>query len=72
MEYRCRMIPMSSLIISGGGIAMPLCMNCGTKDCSNPIEKMKMSIFGVTKEVRMYNRGSDPKMVIECEGYTNT
>ena len=71
MEYRCRMISASSLTISGGGIVMPLCMTCGTKDCSNPIEKMRVSIFGVTKEIRMYNRGADPKMVIECEGYTN-
>lgn len=71
MEYRCRMISMSSLSVTGVGFAMPLCMTCGTKDCSNPIEKMRVSIVGVTKEVRMYNRGSEPKMVVECEGYTN-
>lgn len=71
MEYICKMISMSSINIGPNGFVMPLCESCGTRDCTNPIEKMKISILGVTKKIRMYNRGIEPKMVVECEGYTN-
>ena len=51
------------------GFVMPLCESCKSQDCSNPVEKIKMSILGVTKEVKVYNAGRNPKFVVECEGY---
>ena len=69
MEYRCKMISMASLNISPVGFTMPLCDTCRTRDCTNPIESMNFSVIGIVRKVRLYNRGSEPKMVVECEGY---
>ena len=57
------------MIVSAKGFVPPLCENCTTQDCSNPIEKIKVSVLGVIKELKIYNRGSDPKIVVQCEGY---
>ena len=50
MEYKCQTVSVSQLSITFGGFFMPLCKTCGTKDCTNPIEKMEISILGVTKK----------------------
>ena len=36
---------------------------------TNLIEKTKVSILGVTKEVKAYSRGRDYGFVVQCEGY---
>ena len=69
MEYKCQTISMSRMIVGSKGFFNPLCESCTTEDCSNPIEKMKISIIGVIKEVKVYNRGKDPRFVVQCEGY---
>ena len=38
-------------------------------DCSNPIEKTKLSILGVEKEVKVFNGGTSPRFVVQCEGH---
>jgi hypothetical protein len=71
MEYRCETISMSRLNINSRGVISPLCDTCKTKDCSNPIEKKRVSMFGAIKEIRVFNRGMDYVIVIGCEGYLN-
>ena len=69
MEYKCQTVNMSRLIIGPQGYVKPLCDSCKSRDCSNPVEKMKISILGVSKEVRIFNQGVDPSFVVQCEGY---
>lgn len=69
MEYQCKMIDVSRLNIGPQGFVLPLCNSCKTKDCTNPIESMNISVVGVVRKIRLYNRGSEPKIVVECEGY---
>lgn len=69
MEYQCKMISATRLNVSPVGFVLPLCDSCKTKDCTNPIESMKFSILGVVKKVRLYNRGIEPRMVVDCEGF---
>ena len=69
MEYKCQIISMSRLVLSHNGFVMPLCESCEVKDCTNPIEKTKVSILGITKKIKMFNKGFESKIVIKCEGY---
>jgi hypothetical protein len=69
MEYKCRTVDASRLNVTTQGFFMPLCDSCTTRDCSNPVELMKISILGIKKEVRTYSRGSEIRFVVECEGY---
>jgi hypothetical protein len=71
MEYPCKTIPLTQLTLNRVGVAEPLCNTCKTRDCTNPIQTKKVSIFGVNKEMRLLTRGSEPTVVIDCpEGYT--
>ncbi len=69
MEYKCQTINMSRMLVGPKGFVCPLCEDCITEDCGNPIEKIKVSVLGVTKEIKTYNRGMEPRFVIQCEGY---
>ena len=69
MEYKCQTINMSRMVIGSQGFVRPLCDSCSSKDCSNPIEKMKVRILGVIKKVKVLNRGINPSFVVQCEGY---
>ncbi len=71
MEYKCKIISINQLIASTQGFVMPLCQSCKTRDCSNPIEKKKISIVGIKKEMRAYCRGNNVSFVVNCEGYVN-
>jgi hypothetical protein len=69
MEYRCQTINMSRMIVSSKGFLSPICERCNSQDCSNPIEKTEISILGVTKKVKVYSRGTSPRLVVQCEGF---
>lgn len=69
MEYQCKMVSAAKLNVSPVGFILPICDSCTTRDCTNPIESMSFSILGITRKVRLYNRGSEPRMVVDCEGY---
>lgn len=69
MEYKCQTVSMSRMIVSSKGFFTTICDTCTAQDCTNPIEKTKVSILGVTKEVRVYSRGTEPRYVVQCEGY---
>jgi len=51
------------------GVIEPLCNSCISKDCTNPIQKQKISIMGIKKEHRILIRGYEYVAVIQCEGY---
>lgn len=70
MEYKCKTVDMSQLTVTPKGFITPLCETCKVKDCTNPIEKLKVSVLGVTKKIKVYNRGLEPRFVVQCEGYT--
>ena len=69
MEYRCKTISIEKLPMTSKGMIVPLCVDCKTFDCSNPIEKKKINIMGITKELRTYVKGDDIRFVIGCEGF---
>ena len=69
MEYKCQTVKLDRMIVTPQGFINPLCESCKTLDCSNPIEKRKVSIIGVTKVVKIYSRGQDARFVVQCEGY---
>ncbi len=69
MEYQCRLINVSQLVATPTGFVTSLCDKCKIKDCDNPIEKVKISILGITKEMKVFNIGTDSRIVVQCEGY---
>ena len=70
MEYECRFAALTNMLISPLGSIDPLCTTCICSDCTNPIRKVKMSEFGISKEQRLYIMASmDYMAVIECNGY---
>lgn len=69
MKYRCTTIPLFQLISGPAGFLYSLCDTCKTVDCENPIEKKKVSVVGVKKQVKIYMRGNSANFVVECQGY---
>ena len=49
---------------------MPMCQECETADCENPIETRQVSIVGVKKDIRVFVRGHQISFVVQCNGYT--
>ena len=70
MKYKCKLVSIKQLLISSQGFVTSLCDKCGTRDCSNPIEKRKVSILGVTRETKVFVGGHDEQFVIECMGFS--
>lgn len=70
MEYKCSTVPVSKLIATPMGFVMPMCQECKTVDCENPIESRKFSIVGVKKNIRAFVRGTQISFVVKCNGYT--
>jgi len=69
VEYQCKMTSAAKLNVTPVGFVYPLCDTCRARDCTNPIENMSTSILGVVRKMRLYNRGTEPRIVIDCEGY---
>jgi hypothetical protein len=69
MQYKCKTIPLAKLIVTAGGIVSPLCNDCKSKDCDNPIEKISVSVLGIEQKLRVWNSRSSTSMVVQCEGY---
>ncbi len=70
MEYKCQIVSASKMMATPLGFAMPLCDNCKTLDCTNPIEKKKVSVVGVVKEMKIFSRGENEYFVMSCTGYS--
>lgn len=71
MEYKCETINIDKLPISPVGVVPSLCEHCKTIDCTNPIERRNISIIGVSREIKLYMRGSSPYFVVKCSGFTS-
>lgn len=72
MEYKCRTIPLTSLIVTHDGFINPLCEKCKTLDCTNPIEKHKVAVVGIVKELKLYTKGLGKQyyFVVDCQGFS--
>jgi hypothetical protein len=70
MEYKCSVVSMNKLIAAPTGFVMPICQDCKTVDCDNPIETRRISVVGINKDVRVFVRGTQVLFVVKCNGYT--
>lgn len=69
MRYPCKAFSLRT-IITLDGVAKSLCTECKAHDCTNIVERRKISILGSEIEFRLLNKGDDFYIVYECEGYT--
>ncbi len=69
MEYECELLPVDRAVVTPGGFLEPLCNNCLSPDCSNPIEEISVSIAGQVKKHRLYVVQSIVRQVVGCKGY---
>jgi len=69
MDYLCELINVNKYIHTKKGIALSICDVCQSKDCTNPIEYIDYSIYGVNTRCRVFNRGSTPYFVTSCAGF---
>jgi hypothetical protein len=70
MKWNCKTISLNTLAVTPNGpIKETKCDTCKTSDCSYRIEKVNVSIVGVTKKMRCLIVGNYPSMVIDCDGY---
>ena len=69
MEYSVRLKSLDHVPLDLDGSVRPLCDSCMSADCTNPIARTKVSIFGREETFRLYKYGSSYKMVIDCDGY---
>ncbi len=70
MEYKCTTVPINKLISTPSGFVMPMCQECKTIDCDNPIESKNISVLGVNKNIKVFVRGTQISFVVNCNGYT--
>jgi hypothetical protein len=70
VEYICKTVPFTNLIASHSGFIKPLCDMCKTCDCTNPIEKRKVSVVGIVKDMRICVKSGSMHLVIECMGFS--
>ena len=70
-QYKCKLFPIDRLPVGPMGVVPPLCNSCETKDCSNPIEPVKISVFGKQADWRVYKKGVLSSIVVQCAGYSN-
>jgi hypothetical protein len=71
MKYKVKTISFLKMVSTYDGFLSPLCNKCKTCDCDNPIENKKISLLGITHDMRMFVKGDQVSMVIFCEGYTS-
>lgn len=69
MEYKCKLDRLDK--ISQPDVnKISLCSNCTSADCSNPIENVSVSIFGIMKNIRAYVTPNSVFAVKNCDGYS--
>ena len=69
MEYACELTNIQKYIHSPRGIQLSMCNSCLCGDCTNPIEYVEYSIYGISIRCRAYKRGSAIYFVTACAGY---
>ena len=69
-QYKCKLVPIDRLPVGPIGVVEPLCNNCKTKDCSNPIEPVNITVFGKNVSWRIYKKHASASIVIQCAGHS--
>ena len=69
MEFECRTQSINRPILNDKGAMEPLCNTCVQAECSNPIKKKSISIFGKIVKWNVFVSGNQAYQVINCSGY---
>jgi len=69
MEYEHISLSAAKLLIDPTGCKPPLCNDCRTPDCTNPIREMVVSVFGVNQTYRLWIDRNVVRQVVSCQGY---
>lgn len=69
MEFECKTQPILRPILNEKGVIAPLCNTCIQVECSNPIKKKSISIFGKTEQWNVYMARDQAYQVTHCAGY---
>ena len=69
MRFPCKKVSVEKLMIGPQGQMEPLCNSCINRECSNPIERKQISVFGVTKTYRLFCNSGNVHAIVDCEGY---
>jgi len=70
MEYECKIVPFDKTVVTAQGIAQPLCNDCITPDCSNPIREQTVAQMGSMTKMRLWVVNNVVRQVVACKGYT--
>lgn len=68
-DYECQLAPFSKLLVDSSRIEEPLCNDCCTPDCTNPIKEIDVAVCGITKKYRLWTVRSQVCQVVACKGY---
>ena len=69
MDYECQILPFDRVSVGPVGIQEPLCNDCQTPDCTNPIEEQVVALFGQPKTMRLWVVNTVVRQVVACKGY---
>lgn len=69
-QYKCKLVPVERLPVGPVGVVEPLCNNCETKDCSNPILPVQINVFGRQVQWKVYKKNYGASIVVQCAGYS--
>lgn len=69
MEYECHAIPIDKLQIDPVGVTEPLCNDCRTPDCTNPIREQTVYVMGIPHKMRLWTVGTSIRQIVNCKGY---
>lgn len=69
MNYDCQVVPFNQMQVTESGIAEPLCNDCRSPDCTNPIREMTVSKMGVAVKMRLWVVSNVVRQVVACKGY---
>lgn len=70
MEYKCRLEKLDK-ITTKDSKDLSLCSVCHSCDCSNPIQNVQISMFGVNTTIRAYVTNTNYFGVKQCEGFSS-
>ena len=65
-------MPMDKVALGAQGVVSPLCTDCLSPDCTNPIEEHTVSVMGVPTKMRLYVINNMYRRVIDCKGYLSS
>lgn len=69
MEYDMVLVPISKALMGSSGLSKPLCNDCRTPDCTNPIRERSVSVRGLVIKMRLWVSNNVVRQVVSCKGY---